>query len=481
MRKPSLYITFLGLITLLVGVEPSHAQMAKEKATADEWIAANGNTIKEVNKKIWEFAELGLQEHKSSKTLIELLAAHGFQVERSVADMPTAFVASYGSGKPVVAILAEYDALPGLSQKAIDTKEARPGITTGHGCGHSLFGTASSAAAIAARYAIEEHQLKGTIRLYGCPAEETGIGKVFMTYAGLFDDCDIALHWHPKARSYAEFGSSKALVSVRFSFEGLTAHSAGGPERGRSALDAVELMNVGVNFLREHMTEDARIHYVITDGGEAPNVVPPTAQVWYFVRANRHSDMRSLFQRVCNIAKGAALMTDTAVNWRIETDLRELLPNRPLAELIDRNLRLVGSPQFTESEKRFARKTQEPLEKKMDVALYEDIVPLPDFESTKGSTDAGNVSWAVPTGCVYTTCYTYGAPGHSWQVVACSGMSIGEKGMMVAARTLACTAVELLADPDLVEAAKAEFLERKAGEEIVPLIPEGQKPPQSIQ
>lgn len=467
-----------GLAMLLLSTTIGYAKLPKEKATSEKWITKNEEKLKEVNQQIWNLAELGLQEEKSNKILIKLLKENGFKVDSGVADMPTAFIASYGSGEPVIGILAEYDALPGLSQKAIPTREAREGITTGHGCGHSLFGTASTGAAIAARYAMEKHNLKGTIRLYGCPAEELGVGKVYMARDGLFDDCDTILHWHPKFKTFTKYGSSKAITSVRFTFKGLSAHAATAPEAGKSALDAVELMNIGVNFLREHTTEDTRMHYVITNGGKAPNVVPPITEVWYFVRADKHKDMVDVFGRVLNIAKGAALMTDTTVEWKFDTDCLELLPNWPLSELIEKNLHIVGPPKFTKAEKAFAKKTREDLKTRSKVDLVEEIDPLTeDFKTSKGSTDVGNVSWMVPTGGLSTTCYSNEAPGHSWQIVACSGMSIGEKGMLVAARTLAYSTVELFMDNSWITKAKADFDERKAGEEVILLIPKDQKPP----
>lgn len=478
MMNRTLHAFYFSLTILLLTINSGYAQLPKEKAVAEKWIAGNQEKLKETSQQIWSLSELSLQEEKSSEVLIKLLKENGFKIESGVADMPTAFIASYGSGKPIIGILAEYEGLPGLSQKAIPTRETRPGITSGHGCGHNLFGTASTAAAIAARYALEKHNIKGTIRLYGCPAEEICVGKVYMARAGLFDDCDAVLHWHPKYKTYTGYGSCKAMTSVRFTFKGLSAHAAMSPEGGKSALDAVELMNIGVNFLREHTTEDTRMHYVITNGGKAPNVVPPITEVWYYVRADKHSDMLDVFGRVLNIAKGAALMTDTTVEWKFDTDCWELLPNWPLSQLIEKNLQIVGPPKFSQSEKDFAQKTRKDLKTKSELALYDKIDPLTeDFKTGKGSTDVGNVSWIVPTSGVSTACYTNEAPGHSWQIVACSGMSIGEKGMMVATRTLAYSAVELFTDHSWITKAKADFDKRRAGEEITSLIPKGQKPP----
>jgi len=402
-------------------------------------------------------------------------------MQRGVADMPTAFVAAYGSCKPVIAILAEYDALPGISQQAVPHKTARPDNPNGHACGHCLFGTASTAAAIAARYAIQKHSLAGTVRLYGCPAEEVGVGKVYMTKAGLFDDCDVALHWHPGDKTLVWYGSSKAAVPVRYKFHGLASHASASPHEGRSALDAVELMNIGANFMREHLPEDARIHYVITKGGQAPNVVPPIAEVWYILRADKHSDVEHIFKRMLDMARAATLMTETTVDWYVESDCAELLGNLPLSQLLQKNLELAGPPKFTEAEKEFAARTQEPLKGKFKYSLSEIIEPLSEEpQPSKSSTDVGNVSWTVPTSGLRTICYTYGAPGHSWQITACSGMSIGQRGMLTAARALAYSAVELLTQPEWIQKAKADFQKRKAGSDMTLLIPEGQKAPKKI-
>lgn len=455
------------------------------KATALAWVDENAADLKKLNRVIWEAAELGLDEHVSSKALREYLRRHGFTIESGLAGMPTAFVASYGSGEPVVAILAEFDALPGMSQKA--TPEQTPHVEggNGHACGHSAFGAGSTGGAVATRYAMEKHGLKGTIRLYGTPAEETGIGKTYMVKEGVFSDCDAALHWHPSSRTKTSYSLCKAIVSVKYTFHGLPAHASLSPHDGRSALDAVELMNIGANFLREHLKEDARIHYVISDGGGQPNVVPPRAQVWYYLRANDHRDVEHLFARIEKIARGAALMTDTDLEIEVASDSHELVPNRPLSELIQRNLMLVGAPVFDDAEKSFARKTQEPLVaargRSIEMPLSEEIDPLPDEpDLIRASTDVGDVSWMVPTGGFRVACYTYGAPGHSWQIVACTGMSIGEKGLVVASRVMSASAIEILGDVDLLAAAKRDFAGRREGIPYTSLIPKDQKAPLKI-
>lgn len=471
----------LFLCAILLFVNTGYAQPPAEKAAADKWIEENAATLKNVNRRIWELAELGLQEHQSSQILQNLLSGHNFKVNSGVAGMPTAFVASYGSGKPVIGILAEYDALPGVSQQAVPYQAARPENPDGHACGHCLFGTAGTAAAVATRYAMEKYNIKGTVRLYGCPAEETLIGKVYMANAGLFDDCDVVLHWHPSDTTGVWAGSSKAMVSVKFNFHGLPAHASVSPEHGRSALDAVELMNIGANFMREHLAEDTRIHYTITDGGQAPNVVPPVAQVWYFLRADNHSDVEYIFKRMLDMAKAAALMTETTVDWHIDSDCPQLLSNEPLSQLLQKNLELAGPPQFTESEKRFAAQTQKPLKGNFEYSLSEKIESLPDNpQPGKGSTDVANISWKVPTAGLHTTCYTKAAPGHSWQITACSGMSIGEKGMLTAARALAYSAVELFTHPEWIQKANADFQKKKTAGNWNSLIPPAQKAPKKI-
>ncbi len=436
-----------------------------------------------VNQAIWSYAEPGLEEVRSSRELMDWLKENGFSIQSDVAGMPTAFVASYGSTQPVIAFLAEYDALMGLSQKAVPRREARddPSIETGHGCGHSVFGTGSTAAAIAVKKLLEKEGLSGTVRLYGTPAEETVDAKTFMLRAGVFDDVDAVLSWHTGDRTRATYGYSKAVATARFAFEGLPAHASTSPDKGRSALDAVELMNVGVNYLREHVPEDTRIHYVVTDGGRQPNVVPPQARSWYYVRADRHDTVERVFARVLDIAKGAALMTGTEMSYVVDGDAHEVLPNRALAIRVHENLELVGAPKFTEEEKAFARKTQEPLNPKPDMALSEAIEPLQEEPGQRtSSTDLGDLSWHVPSGSLSVAAYSLGAPGHSWQVVACTGMSIGEKAMVVAAKALAATAVDLITDEGLLEEVSQSFHEVRDPLTFTTLLPEDARPPVSL-
>jgi aminobenzoyl-glutamate utilization protein B len=466
----------------LLAITTSSAQ-GDPKTAALAWLDSNVPVLNRVNRNIWSWAETGLEEVKSSKELQDVLRANGFAVEAGVAGMPTAFVASYGTGQPVIGILAEFDALPGLSQDATAERKSRPEVMAGHGCGHSVFGTASTGAAIAIKQALASGSIKGTVKLFGTPAEETGIGKTYMLREGVFKDVDTILGWHAGDRTATGWDFSKAMVSVKFRFEGLPSHASVSPHQGKSALDAVELMSVGVNFMREHVKEDTRIHYVITNGGGQPNVVPPNAEVWYYLRANKHTDVEDYYVWLTDIARAAAAMSRTKlVESRVEADMHEVLPNRTLVELIHKNLQLVGPPAFDEREKAFARATQKDLKPQPALALAERIEPLPSGPPEQGthSTDVGDLTWFFPVGQFTAATYSYGAPGHSWQVAACTGMSIGEKGMLVAAKTLAATAVDLYRTPATIEKARADQKQMLAGLKYTTLIPEGQKAPKAI-
>ncbi len=454
------------------------------KAVALNWIDANGQILNRINRNIWTWAETGLEEVKSSRELQDALAANGFTVEAGVAGMPTAFVATYGSGSPVIGLLAEFDALPGLSQDASAERKARPEVAAGHGCGHSVFGTASTGAAIGIKQAMAAGAIRGTVKLFGTPAEETGIGKTYMLREGSFTGVDVLLSWHAGDRTAASWDYSKAVVSVKFRFEGLPAHASVSPYQGRSALDAVELMSVGVNYMREHVKEDTRIHYVITNGGGQPNVVPPSAEVWYYLRANTHTDVEQYFVWLKEIAQAAAAMSRTKlVETRVDADMHEVLPVRSLVEVVHQNLTLVGPPKFDDREKAFARATQKALGGTLpELALSERVEPLPAGPPSQGthSTDVGDLTWSFPVGQLTAATYAYGAPGHSWQIVACTGTSIGEKGMMVAAKALAGSAVDLFRSPELIQRVKADHKTTLGARAYLTLIPEGQKAPKTI-
>jgi aminobenzoyl-glutamate utilization protein B len=420
-------------------------------------IDARARTYQDVALKIWSFAEVGYQETRSSALLQEQLKAAGFSVKAGVAEIPTAFVAEWGSGKPVIGIVGEFDALPGLSQDAVP--ERRPLLQNGpgHGCGHHLFGTASTAAAIAVKDWLATGKRAGTIRFFGTPAEEGGSGKVYMIRAGLFDDVDAVVAWHAGDSNAVSASSTLANVTAKVRFRGISAHASSAPHLGRSALDGVEAMNDMVNLMREHVPSDARIHYVITNGGSAPNVVPDFAEVYYYAR---HNDMRVLdgiWERITNAARGAALGTDTKTEIEITGAVWNVLPNRHLADVMHSHLETVGGFEYTPQERAFAETLRKSLQG-----------PLPPVESTNqvfpprpgvgsASTDMGDVSWRVPTVQMTAATWVPGTPAHSWQAVAAGGMSIGMKGMMVAAKTMALTAADLFATPAHLQKARAEF------------------------
>lgn len=475
-----------GVLVLGLGLSQGlAAELRGTQQTAVADVESRQEELKAVNKSIWEFAEVGLEEHQSSALLVSKLKQQGFEVRTGVSGMPTSFVATFGSGQPVIGILAEYDALPGLSQKVEGDRVPVVEGAPGHGCGHSGLGTGALGAAMAVKAAMQKHNLKGTLKVFGTPAEETLIGKVYMLLDGQFDDLDVCLHWHPANKTGVWAGSSKAAASVKFTFKGTAAHAAGSPEKGRSALDAVELMNVGVNFMREHIKEDARLHYVITDGGGAPNVVPATATVWYYIRADKHKDVESYYDWVQDIAKGAALMTRTKVSVQVETDCHELILNGPLNETLHQALVTVGPPKFTEAERAFARRLQQPVIDEfgtvIKVAIEDKVQSLKEAgEISKGSTDVGDISWYVPTAGLRATCFAAESPGHSWQNVAAMGSTIGEKGLIVASKALAIATLDLLEKPELVSAAKADWKQRMEGVKYTSLIPKGQKAPAKI-
>jgi aminobenzoyl-glutamate utilization protein B len=432
----------------------------------------------ELSRQIWEFAEVGYQETKSAELLKSELRTAGFQIQENVAGIPTAFIASWGHGSPVIGILGEYDALPGLSQEDVPEKKPRKPGAPGHGCGHNLLGVGAAFSTIAVKDYLAKKKMPGTIRFYGTPAEEGGGGKIYMARAGAFKDCDVVLTWHPGDKNLASKSSSLANIYAKFRFYGKAAHAAGSPEKGRSALDAVMLMNHAVELLREHVPQSTRIHYIITHGGSAPNVVPDFAEAYY---GARHPDMATLdgiWSRILKCAEAGALATETRMEMEIIASYYNVLPNEPLTTLLDRNLRRVGGIQYTLEEQAFATRLRNsfPTEQALPLGSQEQI-QASDEGYISGSTDVGDVSWIVPTGQLITATYVPGTPGHSWQSTACTGMSIGRKGMVVAAKTLALTAVDLFTDPQQVEAARSSFHKRRAGHEYRSRIPADQKPP----
>lgn len=459
----------------------------------DKWI--------DVSNQVWNFSETRFTEHRSSELLANTLEEEGFTVERGIADMPTAFIASYGSGQPVVAILGEYDALSNLSQQGGST-EAQP-ITAGgngHGCGHNLLGTGSLAAAVALKDYMEQEGIIGTVKYYGCPAEEGGSGKTYMARAGVFNDVDFALCWHPWTTNSILPGNSLANIQAYFRFKGKSAHAAAQPHLGRSALDAVELMNVGVNYLREHIIQEARVHYAITNaGGLAPNVVQADAEVLYLIRAPKTHQVQDIYERVCDIARGAALMTGTKVEIVFDKACSNSIPNVTLSKKMWEVFNEVGVPTYTEEELTFAENLQSTLSAesvqneisnlpKAVASLVKDK-PLSDVLNPfseeavnsllPGSTDVGDVSWIVPTAQIGTSCWVLGTPAHTWQVVSIGATSIGHKGMLQAGKVMAGTALEVLKDSVLLSKVKEELVERLEGYEYVCPIPDDIKPGQN--
>lgn len=463
--------------------------------TAQNWVDANQASLTALSDRIWELAELGLQENESARLQEDYLRRQGFSVESGVAGMPSAFVATYvaGTGQPVIGFLGEYDALPGLSQKPVPHKDPIEPGAPGHGCGHNLLGVAALAAAVAMKEAAVAGGLSATIKYFGCPAEETLIGKVFMVRDGCMNGLDACLTWHPGSTNSLWSNSSLAMNSVKFNFYGRTAHAAGDPQNGRSALDAVELMNIGANYLREHVTEKTRIHYATTEGGGQPNVVPAKAQVWYYVRAPLRQEVEETFERLVNIARGATLMTDTTFDMEFVAGCYNFLPNRAMGRLVHENMKVIGAPKFTDEELNFAAEMEKSFpanfrevmmrdpympKELADQKLNETVLPLrEDMPPMAGSTDVGDVSWVAPTVQFSTACSVIGTPGHSWQECAASGMSIGHKGMLMAAKVLAVSALDLVLDPAKLEEARAEFGAATVGQPYKAPLPEGARPP----
>ncbi|MDX1630773.1 MAG: amidohydrolase [Thermoanaerobaculia bacterium] len=428
---------------------------------------------------LWDYAETALKEERSAELLVEFLRSEGFEVEKGVAGMPTAFVASFGSGSPVIGILAEYDALPGVGNAAVPRRQARKdGVRSGQGCGHNLFGAGSVAAAVALKRTMDERDLPGTVRLYGTPAEETVVGKVYMAREGLFDDLEAALEWHPSTDTEVRNQPGRAMNNFTVEFRGQAAHGSHDPWNGRSALDAVELMNHGVNMMREHVKPTSRIHYVIPAGGEAPNVVPEYAKVWYYVRDVDRPTVERNYAWVLDIAEGAALATRTDHEVTLVTGVHEYLLNRPLQEALQRNLERIGAPDFTEEEQEFARELQRFLEVE-ETGYDEEVQPLAQaVEPVEGgSTDVAEVSYITPTAGFSVTTAAAGIPWHSWATTACHGTDAGVKGAVVAAKVLAATGVDLLSDPTLVDEAREFFEEATGGEPYESPIPADQPPP----
>jgi aminobenzoyl-glutamate utilization protein B len=473
----SIFVMIAGLLHPAAG-KRSSSRIKKFKKEAITVVDSMAGQLNQAARTIWEYAELALKEHKSSAYLASMLTREGFTVQMGSGGLSVAFVAAYGQGKPVIGFLGEFDALPGLSQKSgVPAKEVVQAGKPGHGCGHNIFGVASAGAAIAVKRIMVKYKLRGTVKFFGCPAEETVEGKVYMARDGAFDGLDICFDWHPSSKNRVSLKTSNALNNFEVIYRGRTAHSAGDPWNGRSALDGIELLNHGLNYLREHVKPTVRIHYVIPSAGLAPNVVPDYARGWYYVRGKDRQEVEDVFNRVKNIVKGAALMSGTSSHIHIRTGVYNYLKNREVARLLYKNLKWVGPPDFTPDEQAFARKMQSQLNKKTD-GFSTNIEPLeePVGYWGGGSTDAADVSWLVPTASVNVACWPLNVPGHSWCVVSSVGASPGFRGMRVAAKVLAASGIEALLDRSIIEKAGSEFKKATAGFVYKSAIPVGQKP-----
>jgi aminobenzoyl-glutamate utilization protein B len=457
-----LFILFL-VAQWSIGQNGLPSSIANEKKAVIQSLEAKKQQYVDVATDIWKLAELGYKEGKSANLLQSMLKEEGFTIETGVAGIPTAFTATFGSGTPVIGVLGEYDALPGFSQDAVPFKKELAGNTNGHACGHHLFGSASAAAAIAVKNWLKTTGRKGTIRFYGTPAEEGGAGKVYMVRAGLFQDVDAVIHWHPGDDNNANPISSLSNKSAKFRFRGIASHAAASPERGRSALDGVEALNYMVNMMREHIPEKSRVHYVITRGGEAPNVVPAFAEVYYYIRHPEMDIVKDIFNRVTKAAEGAALGTGTTMDYEVIHGVYNLLPNQILSTNLFENLKTVGGVTYDKTEEDFALKIFPSLNRK-DVNISDAALVKPYADQSDeafGSTDVGDISWLVPTAGISSATWVPGTAAHSWQAVAAGGMSIGHKGMMVAAKTMALTIMDCLVNPEMLKNAKLELLKRR--------------------
>ena len=465
----------------------------REKDRLFEIVDGERDRLRELARRLWERPEVALEEHESARLLAATLEREGFDVEMGVGELPTAFVATYGAGSPTIGFIGEYDALPGLSQVVSTVQEPVEVGGAGHGCGHNLHGVGAIGGAIAIKQGIEAGDLDGTIAFLGCPAEETLVGKVYMARAGAFDDLDAAIAWHPDNVSTVRLGTANALNSIEYRFEGTAAHAAGSPEAGRSALDAVQLMNTGVEHMREHVPDDARIHYVATEGGKAPNVVPASASVWYFVRAPTRERVDWLTAWVDDVANSAAKMTRTAVDRTFRTGCYPYHPNETIGMQVWENMRSVGPIDYSASDRTFAAELRATVpeedqvgrmakvpDERLTAVLEHDLYPdpIPPFdreEPSKGTADLGDVCWNAPTVQFKGAAYPVGIPSHSWQAVAANG-ELGTRALTFAAKVFAGTAYDLFTEPSILEAAREEFAEVTDGRPYESPLPEDADP-----
>jgi aminobenzoyl-glutamate utilization protein B len=482
----STYIrTFISAsVCITIGVlfcDAAAGQTAAPHKQIEQFVDQQAAEYVQTSKAIWDYAEMGYHEEKSSALLQSDLKQAGFQIQSGLADEPTAFIASYGSGAPIIGILGEFDALPGLSQAAAPDRNPVTVGASGHGCGHNLLGAGAALAAVALKEYMAANHVAGTLRYYGTPAEEGGSGKVYLVRAGVFKDVDVILHWHPADHNEVTNGGALAITSARFLFHGVAAHAAMAPDRGRSALDAVMLMGNGIEFLREHVPSSTRIHYVITKGGVAPNVVPDAAELYLMARSPSATTLDGIWTRIGKIAQGSALMTETTVDVRIVSGEVNILPNDALAKVAQKNLEEVGGFQYTADEKHFAEELQRslPADASGNLESTNSVPALRRFDPNEpaASTDVGDVSWNVPTIGFGAATFVPGVAPHTWQATACAGMSIGQRGMLVAAKAIAIMGADLFLHPALVEEAKAEFQRQLKGRSYQSHIPADAKPP----
>ncbi|MFN7921956.1 MAG: amidohydrolase [Bryobacteraceae bacterium] len=465
----------LFLASAALAAEIPSAERTRILRTMDDTAQRYG----EISRRIWEFAELGHKEQKSSALLRDELRANGFRVEENIGGMPTAFVATWGSGKPVIGLMGEFDALPALSQDTVPERKALIAGGSGHGCGHNLFGAAVVFAAVAVKNHMAANRLPGTIRFYGTPAEEGGGGKIYMVRAGVFEGTDVVLTWHPGSTNHASLDSTLANMNAKVRFRGVASHAASAPQNGRSALDGLLLMNHAVEMLREHVPQETRMHYIITKGGAAPNIVPDFAEGYYYARHPSMAVLDGIWQRVIKCAEGAAMATETKAEVDLVNSVWDVLPNDALSTLLDKNLRTVGGVKYTAEERAFAERIRSTIDLTgaPELGSEETIVPQNVSNGLGGSTDVGDVSWLLPTAQFVVATWAPGTPAHSWQSTACSGMSIGRKGMAVAAKTLALTTLDIVYDPRQVDLARAAFEKRRGSQRYQSRVPADHKPP----
>lgn len=468
MKKIYLILLSLFLTTNLV---LSQSNLNKLKSDIVNSVEKHSENLINISDQIWELAETAFNEHKSSKILSDYAEKNGFSVDKGVAGMPTAFVATYGEGKPVIGVLGEFDALPGLSQQTEPVKSPLVEGGSGHGCGHNMFGAGSLGAAIAIKEMIEQGKITGTVKFFGTPSEEKFFGKIWMVEAGLWDDVDVNISWHPSASTEADVQTSLALIDFKVEFFGQAAHASMDPWNGRSAADALELYTTGINYYREHVQPTVRMHYHIQDGGQVVNVVPDYSKIWVRVRDTKRSGMTPVYERVVKMAEGAAILANVDYKVSLISGIYEVLVNRKGGEVMQKNLELLGSIKYNEDEIKFAKDIQASTGKPQ-LGLDSTIKPLKETVENPGggSTDVGDVSWNVPNINLGVTTAPVDTPWHSWAVVACGGMSIGHKGTIYAAKAMAMTMSDLYINEKLVKEINAEYLERKGDEEYTAMI-----------